>query len=200
MTIFIRVSKLKARRGGTCAAWNLQMRAKMKLNEKRGKLRGGKKGRSIASRWGVAAILALAAFGGASEIRGRLSEVVIACGTTSCIGREGASTDNESAFETEEGDLTFGVWRVDDVEYRFDCENRRASVALGGARFAVEGIGVDFLWDGAVLPPSELETRCVEVERPDGNPASLAFNEKGTKTVESKVAEETNRTKYKKWR
>lgn len=86
-----------------------------------------------------------------------------------CVGSDEArsgTTKSGSAEGKEAAPLD--CWRVDGVEYRFDCEGRRLGVAANGTTFELVDVGVDFLWNGATLPPSELETRCVGVERSSG--------------------------------
>ncbi len=113
-----------------------------------------------------------------------------------CVGWDKArpaASESESRSAVGEG-APFGCWRVDGVEYRFDGEGRRVGVSANGATLELEGFGVDFLWNGAALPASELETRCVCVERSSGRRLGATGDENRTKTRESsepngKVAE-----------
>ncbi|MBQ7112069.1 MAG: hypothetical protein IJO06_12770 [Thermoguttaceae bacterium] len=82
-----------------------------------------------------------------------------------CDGSDEARPATAKSGSAESEAAPLDRWRVDGVEYRFDCEGRRIGIAANGTAFELDGVGVDFLWSGAALPTSELETRCVWVER-----------------------------------
>ena len=83
-----------------------------------------------------------------------------------CVGGDETRSEASEKRKSEDEAATSCVWRVDGVEYRFDCERRRVEIAANGTAFSLEGIGVDFLENGASA--SEGETRCVRVERSSG--------------------------------
>ncbi|MBQ9128610.1 MAG: hypothetical protein IJY15_12745, partial [Thermoguttaceae bacterium] len=85
--------------------------------------------------------------------------------TNVCVGVDEARSETAKSGSAAGEGASLDCWRVDGVEYRFDCEGRRVGVAANGTPFELADVGVDFLWNGATLPPSELETRCVGGER-----------------------------------
>lgn len=106
---------------------------------------------------------------------------------SACVG----SDEERSAAESAALDR----WRVDGVEYRFDCEGRRVEIAANGTTLELAGVGVDFLWDGATASPGELETRCVLVERSSGA-LEKEKRAKSAKWVKSVETVETVRAVY----
>ncbi|MBR2004172.1 MAG: hypothetical protein IJ991_08335 [Thermoguttaceae bacterium] len=113
-----------------------------------------------------------------------------------CVGwdeaRPAASESELESRSAEGGGAPFGCWRVDGVEYRFDGEGRRVGVSANGTTLELEGFGVDFLWNGATLPASELETRCVCVERSSGRRLGATGDENRAKTRESSELSKLN--------
>ncbi len=108
-----------------------------------------------------------------------------ALGTRVCVGFGEESFETLTSESAGSGTAPFDGWRVDDVEYRFDAEGRRIEIVAGGTTFELADVGVDFLWNGALRAASELETRCVSVERLNGRSdgATEAENEKRAKIV-----------------
>ena len=105
--------------------------------------------------------------------------------TNGCVRLVEARPAASEARSAEEEAAPFGCWRVDGVEYRFDGQGRRVVVSANGTTLELADVGVDFLWNGAALPASELETRCVSVERLSGRRFGAVKEENRTKTCES---------------
>ena len=101
-----------------------------------------------------------------------LAFVVNGFETRGCVGADEARAEAVKSENAESGAVPLDVWRVDDVEYRFDCEGRRLGIAANGTTFELEGIGVDFLEGGAAS--GEGATRCVSVERSSGRNGGAA--------------------------